>query len=610
MIRLTVHPLDVLIVEDHSETRNVLDRLLCHRGHRPVQCENAEVALVRLSERFYPIILLDVQLPGMNGLELARHLRSQPDGDKYYILMATGIGSPDDLREILDAGASDYVPKPYHPDFLTVRLTIAEKQVLEIASRRRLEHELKFLATRDPLTNLLNRSQLEPALEAAIQSVKEGREASVLYIDLDNFKVVNDTLGHKAGDRLLVVLASLLKAATRIGDEIVRFGGDEFVVVLSDANLNDALAIAERLREKVEESRFLDSGMTFRVGTSIGVALVNAVQTPSEVLVAADSACYAAKARGRNRVEVHTETDSEIARLISQTDWAARIHEGMHDGSLHLWYQPIVSSVGCEVLYHEVLLRYIDPNQSVIVGPSVFLNSTQRSGESARLDRFVIRKAMSALIEYPDLVFGVNLSAPSLSDSRLIELLANAFSDHSVEPERLHVEITETELMSNLSQAGQTLESISKMGVKIALDDFGTGFSSLAYLKNLPIDYLKIDCAFVRDLPQNEFNQAILRAICEVARIRNIKTVAEHVETAEQCRLIAELGIDYVQGFLVGIPNARPYSQEDIEATLTRTCPARHLWRKGESAPQSSDPNLRELSSIERVALAESAHTG
>lgn len=556
--------LDVLIVEDDPVTRALLDRQLRKRGHTTVPCESAETALTRLLERFYPIILLDVQLPGMSGLDLCRHLRAQTDGDQYYILVGTGNDKPEDLRDILDAGASDYVAKPYQPDFLNVRLTVAEKQVKEIAARKRLERELKFLATRDPLTKLLNRSQLEPALLAAIHASQEGRPAAVLYLDLDNFKIVNDTLGHDAGDRLLTKLSELIKLTTRPQDELVRFGGDEFVVILTDASVEQAMTVAGRLREKLDEFRFLDSGMSFRVGASIGVAPVNALLTPAEILAAADSACYAAKAGGRNRVELHSEDDSAIARLIADTDWATRIHEAMRDGSLELWFQPVVSTSDGRMLYQEALLRYIDPGQTVIVSPGAFLNSAQRSGQGAKLDRFVIETAFRILAANPELVLGVNLSAPSFNDNELIKHLENALSAHDVDPSRLLFEITETEIMSNLEKARDVLTQMDRMGLKTALDDFGAGFSSLAYLKNLPLDHLKIDCTFVRDLPNNDFNQAILRAIREVARIRGIRTVAECVETREQYELLGELGIDFAQGFYIGRPRSRPYLASDL----------------------------------------------
>ena len=564
MINEPLSALDVLIVEDDAVTRALLDRIIRKRGHHTVLCESAEIALARLIERFYPVILLDVQLPGMSGLELSRHLRSQPDGDQYYILVGTGNDTPDDLRDILDAGASDYVAKPYHPDFLNVRLTVAETQVKEIAARKRLERELLFLATRDPLTKLLNRSQLEPALSHAIITVQEGRPAAVLYIDLDNFKIVNDTLGHEAGDRLLTILSTLLKSATRPGDELVRFGGDEFVVILLDAELEKALAVAERLREKVEEFRFLENGMTFRIGASIGIAPVNALLTPSELLVAADTACYTAKAGGRNRVELYCEKNTSLAQLIADTDWATKIGEAMKDGSLELWFQPVVATQSREMLYQETLLRYIDPGHTMIISPGAFLNSAQRSGQSTKLDRFVIERAVAMLEGDPAISVGVNLAAPSFKDTEIIAYIGDALQAHNVCASRFFLEITESEIISHLDQARQVLESIKEMGVQIALDDFGAGFSSLAYLKNLPVDFLKIDGSFMRDLVHNKFNQAIIRAIREVASIKNIKTIAEYVETQDQMDLLAELGVDYAQGFFIGKPRSRAYTPIEV----------------------------------------------
>jgi diguanylate cyclase (GGDEF)-like protein len=563
-ILLAPTPLDVLIVEDDPVTRALLDRQIRKRGHATMPCESAEAALAQLMERFYPIILLDVQLPGMSGLDLCRQLREQPDGDQYYILIGTSNDKPEDLRDILDAGASDYVAKPYQPDFLNVRLTVAENQVKEIASRKRLERELKFLARRDPLTKLLNRSQLEPALLAAIHATGEGRPSAVLYLDLDNFKIVNDTLGHDAGDRLLMTLSSIIKAATRPQDELVRFGGDEFVVILTDASVEQAMVVAGRLREKLDEFRFVDSGKSFRVSASIGVVPVNALLAPAEILAAADSSCYAAKAAGRNRVELHSESEGAIARLIAETDWATRIHEAMRDGSLDLWFQPVVSVRDGSMLYQEALLRYIDPAHAVVVSPGAFLSAAQRSGQGAELDLFVMERAFDILAENTDLTLAVNLSAQSFNGDELIRRLESALASHPVDPSRLLFEITETEVMSNLEKASDVLSQMSRMGIKAALDDFGAGFSSLAYLKDLPVSHLKIDCAFVRDLPNNHFNQAILRAIREVARIRDIKTVAECVETREQLDILCELGIDFAQGFYIARPRVNSYTQSEI----------------------------------------------
>jgi EAL domain-containing protein (putative c-di-GMP-specific phosphodiesterase class I) len=240
----------------------------------------------------------------------------------------------------------------------------------------------------------------------------------------------------------------------------------------------------------------------------------------------------------------------------------------MTDGTLELWFQPVVSTRGGEMLYQEALLRYINPAQTVIVSPGAFLNSAVRSGQSAKLDRFVAEKAIRKLEQYPDLILGVNLAAPSFNDTELLEFVETILANSSIKPERLLFEITETEIMSNLETAREILEKMSSIGLKIALDDFGAGFSSLAYLKNLPVDFLKIDCAFVRDLENNSFNQAILRAIREVAKIRNIKTVAECVETVEQYELLGELGIDYAQGYFIGRPRAFPYTHEDLNTAF------------------------------------------
>jgi diguanylate cyclase (GGDEF)-like protein len=380
--------------------------------------------------------------------------------------------------------------------------------VKEISARKQLERELLFLSTRDLLTKLLNRSQLEPALLHAIATVQEGRPAAVLYIDLDNPKIGNDTLGHEAGDRLLTTLSTLLKNATRPGDELVRFGGDEFVVILLDAEVEKALAVAERLREK----------------------------------------------------------NSSLAQLIADTDWATRIGEAMKDGSLELWFQPVVDTRTRELLYHETLLRYIDPGHTMIISPGAVLNSAQRSGQGIKLDRFVIERAISMLENDPNISAGVNLAAPSFNDHKLIEVIGSSLQSHNVDASRFFLEITESEIISHLDRAREVLQSIKDMGVQIALDDFGADFSSLAYLKKLPVDFLKIDGSFMRDLVNNSFNQAIIRGIREVAEIKNIRTIAEYVENQDQMDLLAELGVDYVQGFFIGKPRSRAYTTAEVSA--------------------------------------------
>jgi len=554
----------VLVVEDDRPTRMLLERIIHARGHEVVGCESAEVALAKLESEFFPLITLDIQLPGMSGLELARLLRSRPMGNHCYILVGTGNNRPEDLREILEAGADDYIGKPYNPGLLDVRLTVAEAAVKEIARRQKLEDDLVFLAQHDPLTLLFNRSQLDPAIASAIQSAREGRPGVVLYLDLDNFKIINDTLGHDAGDRLLLQVAATLKSLVRADDFLVRFGGDEFVLILPDCSMPDAVHLAETLIAKIEEIVFVAEGRSFHVGASIGAALIDGTKEMGEVMGSADAACYAAKARGRNRVEVHHQETSEIAKLIADTDWSTRIRDAMRDGSLQLWFQPVISMARSEIIYQEVLLRYVDPGLKIPVNPSVFLSAVRRFGQSTKLDRFVIAKSFEALALNPNLAVSINISGALFGEESYCDFIESMLLNSGIAPERVLFEITENELIPNLQNASGAIERLQAVGCRFALDDFGSGFSSLTYLKNLPIDFLKIDGSFVRDLPNQQFNQAALRAIRIIGDALEIGIVAEFVETRDEYELLQKIGISHAQGHFIAIPRSRPYGFEEI----------------------------------------------
>ena len=542
----------------------LLERIIHSRGHEVVGCESAEVALERLRSEFFPLITLDIQLPGMSGLELCRLLRSEPYGSHCYILVATGNSRPDDLREILDAGADDYIAKPYNPGLLDVRLTVAEAAVGEIARRKQLEAELKFLAQHDPLTRLFNRSRLEPALDSAIAIAQQNTPGAVLYLDLDNFKIINDTLGHDAGDKLLLQVATVLKSVTRPHDVLVRFGGDEFVLILPDCSLDEGMRIATSIVERVEEIVFTADERTFRVGASVGLAVIDGTLAGSEVMGNADAACYAAKARGRNRVEIHREETSEIAQLITDTDWSTRIKDAMRDGSLQLWFQPIYSLPRREIFFQEMLLRYVDPRSGESVNPAVFLSAIRRFGQTTKLDRFVITKSFEALASNPTLSVSINISGSLFGDDTYCEFVESMLSNSGIDPKRIFFEITENELIPNLQGASGSIERLQALGCRFGLDDFGSGFSSLTYLKTLPIDFLKIDGAFVRDLPNQPFNQAVLQALKIISEKIDVETVAEFVETEEELNLLKEIGITCAQGHFLARPRSKPYELAEL----------------------------------------------
>ncbi len=556
----------VLIVEDDRPTRLLLERIIRARGHEVVGCESAEAAIDELARADFPLMTLDVHLPGLSGLDLCRRLRSQPNGGTYYILAGTGNSRPEDLREILEAGANDYIGKPYNPGLLNIRLTVAEAAMREIRRRQALEAELFFLAHHDPLTRLSNRTAFEPALARAAIAARTGHPSSVLYIDLDNFKVINDTLGHDTGDSLLIQIARALESVTRPNDALLRIGGDEFVLVLPGSSTSAAVEIADSILAKLEKIVYVTKSQTLRAGGSIGVAEVRRNATPSEIMAEADAACYAAKARGRHRVEVHTPNSGELARRISDIDWAGRIRDAMRDGSLQLWFQPVVSTAGRAIAFQEILMRYVDPSHPEPIAPSIFLPAVQRSGQTTKLDRFVIANALQALASNPSLRVSINISGGLFGEESYCEFVESTLTHSGIDPTRVLFEITENELIANLQKASGAIIRLQRLGCRFGLDDFGSGFSSLTYLKNLPIDFIKIDGAFVHDLPRHSFNQAVLRAIVTIANDLGVETIGEFVETEEDFQLLREIGITCAQGYHIGPASPQPYEADELFA--------------------------------------------
>jgi diguanylate cyclase (GGDEF)-like protein len=544
----------------------LLERILRARGHQVTSCESAEQALEALQTDFFSLITLDIQLPGISGLDFARQLRSQPTGDSHYILVGTGNSRPEDLRAILDAGADDYIAKPYHPGLLDIRLSVAESAIKGISRRKALEAELLFLAHHDPLTGLMNRSGLGPSIDKAIAQAKSGKQGTLLYLDLDNFKIINDSLGHETGDDLLLKVAATLRRVATKKSSLIRFGGDEFVIVMPDCTTDEALAHAESLREALQEIVYVAQEKTLRVGASIGLAAIDGHLTSSEVMAHADEACYAAKANGRNCVEVHNLETGAIASLIADTDWSTRIKEAMVDGSLQVWYQPIMCILTGECFAQEMLVRYEEAGATI--SPAAFLSSLRRSGQMPRLDRFMITRAFEALALTPDLTVSINISGALFNDPDYCSFVESMIENSNISPRRVLFEITEDELISNLQSASGTIRRLQHVGCRFGLDDFGSGFSSLSYLKMLPIDFIKIDGSFTRDLVHEPFQQALIRAIKGISNALGVQTVAEFVETPEELALLREIGIDHAQGFFLQKPRNQPFTKEEIAASL------------------------------------------
>ncbi len=437
-------------------------------------------------------------------------------------------------------------------------------QSLEEREREQKSHEarLAHMATHDALTGLPNRNTLDQVLLTAVAAARRDHFSALLYLDLDQFKVVNDTLGHASGDRLLIALGGLLRASLRSEDLLVRLGGDEFAAVIHDVTADQAVIIAEKLRRVIDDYRFSEGGQSFDLGVSIGVALIDGQVTGSELLAQADIACYTAKAGGRNKVELYRSGAAEIMSLSGDAKWSVKLKDALREDRFRLVFQPIVGVADGRVHHHEALIRLVEEDGS-LTSPIAFIPAAERVGLIQDIDRWVLSNALDQISQ--ELARGhrmrlaVNLSGVTVRDPASLAFIRQAIESRHVEPGLVSFEITETVLMTNLVAARRSIEVLSAMGCRFALDDFGSGFSSFNYLVQLPVDLVKIDGGYVRDLASNPVHQAVVRAINDVAHSMGKQTIGEWVEEAGSLEVLRTLGIDFGQGYYLGKPSeARP----------------------------------------------------
>ena len=430
----------------------------------------------------------------------------------------------------------------------------------DVTATRQLSDHLVYNASHDPLTGLANRRQFERRLQQALSAARtEQAEHALCYLDLDQFKVINDTCGHVAGDELLRQLANLLKQTVRKHDTLARLGGDEFGVVLTSCPPADALRVADSLRKAVEDFRFLWENKSFNVGVSIGLVPIHEASGDSTALLAAaDAACYAAKDRGRNRIHLYREDDAELARRHGEMQWVPRIHRALEEDRFRLVGQPIVSVTGHDRAHLEVLVRMVGEDGEDVL-PGAFLAPAERYGLIHRIDRWVIDAAFEWLARRRgDLerltLCSINLSGRSVGDRELCDFIVRRLEETGIPPGKICFEITETTAIANLSVATELITELKALGCRFALDDFGSGLSSFDYLKNLPVDFIKIDGMFVRDIADDPMDLALVKAIHEIGHVMGKETIAEFVENEHILKKLMRVGIDYAQGFYVGAP--------------------------------------------------------
>ena len=428
----------------------------------------------------------------------------------------------------------------------------------DVTQLRGMEREMIYLASHDALTGLINRREFEIRLKRAIRSARvDGRHHGLLYLDLDEFKVVNDTCGHLIGDELLKQITALLRSRVRRSDILARLGGDEFGVLLEDCPLDQARQIAEEMRRTVREFRFSWKEQIFEVGVSIGLVPINANSGDlNQIMGAADAALYVAKDSGRNRVHEYEQDDTLVAERYGEMQWIHRINRAFEDRRFRLFYQLIqpLAAENTRDLLCEVFIRMLD-RQGTVIEPTAFIAAAERYHLMPSLDRWVVTTAFKALAEAQrrevarPVLFAINLSGQSLSDDGFLPFVLEELEKSSVDPRRICFELTETAAISKLDSAMRFLEALKIKGCRFILDDFGSGLSSFAYLRDLKVDFLKIDGEFVQNMVEDRVKRAMVESINQIGHVLGIQTIAEWVENRQTMDTLKEMGVDYAQGY-------------------------------------------------------------
>jgi diguanylate cyclase (GGDEF)-like protein len=452
-----------------------------------------------------------------------------------------------------------------------------------VSQIQEMAQQLSWQASHDALTGLVNRREFERRLGGLIEAARtDGKQHALLYMDLDNFKTVNDTCGHAAGDELLLQLTTVMQSRMRGSDTLARLGGDEFGVLLESCPLEQAVRIANGLREAVRDFRFIWQEKTFGIGASAGLVTIDGSESVSRVLASADATCYDAKSRGRDRVQVHRGKQTLAGEQNVDLQVVSQINHAFELGNFRLYRQKIIALSGeaGNEPHYEILVRMVDRTGNLIP-PSGFMAAAERYNLLSSIERWVI----SSLVEFlhrqcesgalprdpaalSGAFYAVNLSGVSINDASFIDFLRQLLTRFNLPRGLLCFEITETTAISNLNKAAHLMHELKGMGCRFALDDFGIGMSSFAYLKYLPVDYIKIDGVFVRDMADDPMDQAIVEAINRIAHILGLKTVAEYVEDATIMEKLRAIGVDYAQGYFVAKPEALQKTADAVPAVL------------------------------------------
>ncbi len=616
-------PPRVLIVDDVADNRSILARRFQRRNFDIAEADGGRTALEMIERDAFDLVLLDIMMPDMTGIEVLRKIRQKYSHSKLPVIMVTANSRSEDIVEALENGANDYVTKPV--DFAvalarvntqierkcasetlelintelhranlglegriserTQRLNEAiQKLQEEIGQRRSSEERSRFLACHDALTGLANRVLFREGLEHAIVDARiAGSPLAVLFIDLDGFKGVNDTLGHSVGDALLKILGERLTAGLSASARIARLGGDEFAILQTTGEQPQAaLALASQVINLLSAPCQIE-GHIITIGASVGVAISErGLENPENLLKSADLAMYRAKAEGRGAFRLFDpEMDAAAhARRLLETD----LRDALARREFDVYFQPLIAVDTRRVCCFEALARWRHPVRGLIE-PTEFIAVAEDTGLILQLGEWVLQQACAAAISWPaDVAVAVNISSVQFQRGDVVKAVCDALASSGLASERLEIEITETVLMERSTKSITALSRLRELGVRISIDDFGTGFSSLSYLRTYPFDKIKVDRSFVRDLLRDDRSQRIVSAIAGLGIQFGMQTTAEGVETEEQLQWLGAEGCSEAQGYLF----SKPVPSSEVLPLLAKIDRAR-VRRRANSPSSLSD---------------------
>ncbi len=480
------------------------------------------------------------------------------------------------VREDSSQIAIEHSLSPIHnSDHQTKGLVVVFRDVTQA---RNLAKQVTWQASHDVLTKLFNRNAFDQKLTELVDDARSQNNVhALLYLDLDQFKIVNDTCGHVAGDELLKQISEILSTHVRGNDVLARLGGDEFGVLLNACPANIAISIGNKIRQSIQDYRFGWDEKSFSIGVSIGIVeITESSESVENILSEADAACYAAKDNGRNQVHLYQQDASEAAERHGEMAWFSRIQNALEEDRFLLYVQNIAPIAPDDNDGHfEILIRMIDENQNLIP-PGAFIPAAERYGLMSSVDRWVVNKTFSTIQKHREQFvanryqFAINLSGASLTNQDTLNYIVDLFVEYDIPKSMISFEITETAAISNLSAANHFIRTLRKSGCQFSLDDFGSGLSSFAYLKNLPVDFLKIDGSFVKDMHKDPIDKAMVESINQIGHVMELKTIAEFAENDDIIDILRDIGVDYIQGYGVSKPRLLVDQQGNLQPNFGR----------------------------------------